>query len=304
MVWSRNTAQPKWQQQNIHNKLMVCTVVLVFRASASARHPSAPMLFAKWKKGWHRDTKTKSTHGMEPKQRTAKMTSTKTYCLGWFGFVFLSFLLFRWIFLFFSCFLLRFIGTCSVFFIILLANDIPSDLIDMINAMLASRKSLPIEVVPSSSSGIFSLFFSDCFDYVTCSIIFSWLLFFGFILFHVFYFCCCLVFDFTFTCSFVFCNFFSFCIFILCVFKFQTDLLLNIWTGLIYFFFCLVISDYEPKKILVVCECCQEKFTDPRWLGCLHTFCAKDIEDAFELARQRNEPPRCPTCKEGWYIFF
>ena len=43
------------------------------------------------------------------------------------------------------------------------------------------------------------------------------------------------------------------------------------------------------------CEKCEEPFTDPRILPCLHTFCFKCLQKVTEST---NEPLQCPTCDE------
>ena len=45
----------------------------------------------------------------------------------------------------------------------------------------------------------------------------------------------------------------------------------------------------------VLCGKCEDPFTDPRILPCLHSFCLKCLQ---KLSENTNEPFQCPTCEE------
>jgi sugar lactone lactonase YvrE len=44
-----------------------------------------------------------------------------------------------------------------------------------------------------------------------------------------------------------------------------------------------------------ICDKCEDPFTDPRILPCLHTFCLKCL---LKISENTNEPLQCPTCDE------
>ena len=55
-----------------------------------------------------------------------------------------------------------------------------------------------------------------------------------------------------------------------------------------------IVSDFSPD-----CPCCGDPYVDPRMVSCLHTLCMTCIKDAAVVAKEREEPMRCPIpeCK-------
>lgn len=58
-----------------------------------------------------------------------------------------------------------------------------------------------------------------------------------------------------------------------------------------------VIEDIYEQ---LVCAICLERFNDPRFLNCLHTFCSQCIHKIIN--QQPSEHIVCPTCREETVI--